>query len=336
MLHITNGDSAGHGIAQSGISGTVLPWRDVLHEGPVPAGLSLREMRETRARFLADRGWATYDRALADFARRDAALADFRDHDEVVLWFEHDLYDQLQLVRILDWFADQDLGRTALSLVAVDRFPGVVPFYGLGQLTPEQLATLFPTRRPVTRAQLDLARAAWDAFRSPNPTAIERLLEGDTTALPFLSDALTRSLEEFPAIGDGLSRTERQALEGVLAGHTTPGELFHAVLEREERAFMGDLTFWNHLQELAAGPYPLVAPTDGAAFAGPDSIADPTPFARRPIDATEHGRAVAAGRADRIALNGIDRWLGGVHLRGRSVPWRRTDAGGRVRLVRVA
>jgi Domain of unknown function (DUF1835) len=327
MLHITNGDGAGNGIAQSGISGTVLPWRDVLHEGPVPAGLSLRELRETRARFLADRGWATYDRALADFARRDAILAAFRDHDEVVLWFEHDLYDQLQLVQILDWFADQDLGRTTLSLVAVDRYPGVVPFYGLGQLTPEQLATLFPTRRPVTRAQLDLARAAWDAFRSPDPTAVERLLEGDTAALPFLSDALTRSLEEFPAVGNGLSRTERLALEGVLAGHTTPGALFRAVIAREERPYLG---------ELANGHHPLLAATGGGALAVPGSADDPIPFARRPIEVTTHGRAVAAGRADRIALNGIDRWLGGVHLRGRWVPWRRTDDGGHVRLVSVA
>jgi len=31
---------------------------------------------------------------------------------------------------------------------------------------------------------------------------------------------------------------------------------------------------------------------------------------------------VLAGKADHITLNGIDRWIGGVHLFGNQVPWR--------------
>jgi hypothetical protein len=37
-------------IAASGIEGQILPWRDVLHEGPVPASLSADELGEARAR----------------------------------------------------------------------------------------------------------------------------------------------------------------------------------------------------------------------------------------------------------------------------------------------
>src|SRR5690348_16960713 len=40
-LHVTNGDSTVHGLAPLGIA--ALPWRDVLHEGPVvPDGRALR------------------------------------------------------------------------------------------------------------------------------------------------------------------------------------------------------------------------------------------------------------------------------------------------------
>ena len=35
---------------------------------------------------------------------------------------------------------------------------------------------------------------------------------------------------------------------------------------------------------------------------------------RGTVALTEVGWAVLAGRADRVALGGIDRWLGGVHL----------------------
>jgi hypothetical protein len=57
MLHVTNGDSAAEGIRASGVAGEVLPWRDVLHEGPVPAGLALAELSRVRAGFIADKGW---------------------------------------------------------------------------------------------------------------------------------------------------------------------------------------------------------------------------------------------------------------------------------------
>ena len=39
MLHITNGGSAASGLREAGIPGAIVAWNDVLHEGPVPAGL---------------------------------------------------------------------------------------------------------------------------------------------------------------------------------------------------------------------------------------------------------------------------------------------------------
>ncbi|CAA9548064.1 MAG: hypothetical protein AVDCRST_MAG88-559, partial [uncultured Thermomicrobiales bacterium] len=233
MLHITNGDATVGKLRQAGLPGTILPWRDVLHEGPVPAGLSLDALSRVRARFIADQGWGAHDEVLAGFAERDATLARFGEHEEVVLWFEHDLYDQLQLIQILDWLAARDLGATRLSLICIDRFPGVANFKGLGQLAPADLASLYPGRRAITAAELGIGRAAWAAFRSPTPTAIESVAAGDTTPLPFLGAALRRHLEQFPAVRSGLSRTERQILEVITAGAQGPVEIFLAEGEKE-------------------------------------------------------------------------------------------------------
>jgi len=333
MLHITNGDSAAELIRAAGLSGTVVAWRDVLHEGPVPAGLSLDELRAVRARFLADRGWAPLERVTDELAERDAALARFREHAEVVLWFEHDLYDQLQLLQILDWFAGEDRSDGTVTLICLDSFPGIEPFQGLGQLSPEQMGSLFSSRRAVTQAQLELARAAWSAFRSSDPTAIERLLAGDTSDLPFLRGAITRHLEEFPAVQNGLSRTERRVLEAMAVGVETPGALFRAVVAREERPFMGDITFWDRLAALSAGSSPLLRTVDGGDLRVPGAGEDPISFASLSLRLTESGRAVLAGRADWVALNGVDRWLGGVHLHGPEAAWRWDDPWGEGRLV---
>jgi hypothetical protein len=44
------------------------------------------------------------------------------------------------------------------------------------------------------------------------------------------------------------------------------------------------------------------------------------------VHLTSAGARVLAGQADQLALNGIDRWIGGVHLQGHHVPWRWNDA----------
>lgn len=314
MLHLTNGDHAASCITGAGIVGTVVPWRDVLHEGPVPAGLSVHEMRLTRARFLADQGWGAYLDVLAELVGRDAALASFPRHEEVVLWFEHDLYDQLQLIQILAWFAERDPGATRLSMVVTDDY--------LGQRPVEAMQQLFETRRAVTTADLAAGQAAWRAFTSPDPRAIEGFLGGDVT-LPFLGAALHRHLEEFPATGNGLSRSERQALEAVAAGASSLGEAYVAAHhQREDAVFLGDIVFASYIERLGRGPEPLLIGQDGAPITAPRDPEDAAPFWTRRARITASGRAVLDGWRDWIALARPTRWLGGVELRGLETPWR--------------
>jgi hypothetical protein len=339
MLHITNGDSAGQTIGASALGGAWLAWKDVLQEGPVLAGLALADLSVERARFIASQGWGDAAAVAADFAARDATLASSLAQDEVVLWFEHDLYDQLQLIQLLDWFAGHDLGQPGaarLSLICVDSYPGKARFLGLGELTAAELVSLFPARHAVTPAELALGRAAWAAFRAPDPMALETLLGGDTSALPYLPylrAALLRHLEEYPAVGDGLARAERELLQVIAAGEETPRAIFAAQQALEQAPYMGDLPLWSRLRDLGAGPRPLIALADGRRFLAPHEAPDPDQFAAQRVTLTDDGRAVLARQADYLALNGIERWLGGVHLRAGAPLWR-WDAAAQ-RLVRV-
>ena len=74
MLHITNGDSVGGTLRQTGLPGDILTWKDILHEGPTPSGLSLEQMSQIRAQFLA--GWAlgSYEEMLTGFLHRKKTL----------------------------------------------------------------------------------------------------------------------------------------------------------------------------------------------------------------------------------------------------------------------
>jgi len=316
-FHLTNGDSTAQTLRRTQLRGPVLAWRDVLHEGPVPAGDDAA-VREARAGFLVEAGWGERPEDVVDqLERRDRlfleALAEGR---EVVLWFEHDLYDQLQLVQALALAARAGVPTDAARLICIDRFPGKPSFAGLGELDEAELASLWGARVPVDGAMLGAAVEAWDALRASSPLSLERLAGQSDSALPFLPAAFGRLLEELPGVGDGLGRTERQLLQALRDGATTPGEAFVRSWRAEEAPFLGDTWAWSRLQELATGPRPLVTrlPT-------PPPRGDPGAFRSALVALTETGRLVLAGDSDRVDAVGIDRWLGGTHVHGPQ-PWR--------------
>ena len=318
LLHITNGESAGNTLRQTTLGGAVLPWQDTLHEGPVPA-LPRTELLETRARFLADCGWGRQQALLSSLERRDQQLLDaLHDDAQVVLWFEHDLYDQLQLLDVLTLAQTTE---AAPELIVIGSFPGKPSFAGLGELTARELETLWPSRRPAEPAALETAAAAWAAFQAPEPTALAEWATQETTDLPYLAPALQRLLEELPAPTSGLSRTERHALEAIDAGARTPPAAFVAAQRLEDAPFLGDTWFYRNLSALGQGTNRLLETSDGTSLPPPPPLSDNQHFAHLPLRLTANGERTLRGKADRVELLGIDRWIGGTHLT-RDNTWR--------------
>jgi DNA-binding transcriptional MerR regulator len=317
LLHVTNGESAGNTLRQTTLGGAVLPWQDVLHEGPVPA-VPRHELLRLRARFLAEAGWGSRGAILGSLERRDAKLLDaLRGGVQVVLWFEHDLYDQLQLLDVLGLAHEAGVPP---ELVVVGSFPGKPSFRGLGELTAAELETLWPDRRPAGADTLAAAAEAWAAFRASEPSALAEWARREEPGLPFLAPALRRLLEELPAPADGLSGTERRTLTAVVAGAQTPEAAFFAVQDAEPAPFLGDAWFFRTVVALGSGPSRLVETGDGEPLSPAPPLGDPHRFVGQSIRLTAAGERVLAGEADRVELLGIDRWLGGTHLTDGKVP----------------
>jgi hypothetical protein len=143
--------------------------------------------------------------------------------------------------------------------------------------------------------------------------------------LRFLGEAFDRLGREYPATRDGLSLTERRMLAAVADGAPDAGAVFARVKERETRPYLGDLTCFARMAQMALGSHPLLN-LDPA-----DRPVRHRPVRHRPVQPstgvrlTDTGVRVLAGEADQITLNGIDRWIGGVHLEGHHVPWRWDD-----------
>jgi hypothetical protein len=306
-LHVSNGDATD--LAGTGLAERILYWRDALHEGPVPA-VGDEELRRIRSAFLAPDGNGDL------FAERDHTLAANRD-GEYVLWFEADLYDQLQIIQVLARLSDLRVPPHRVTLICIGEHAGIARFGGLGELTAAQLRELPATNAcaRLTPAAFTAAAAAWDAFRSSTPHGLRAVADARSGELRFLGEAFDRLGREFPATRDGLSLTERRILAAVAGGAPDAGTAFVRAAGRETRPFLGDTWAFARIRALAHAPVPLLdtGSPDGAVDAG------------TALGLTTAGARVLAGAADHVALNGVDRWIGGVHLRGRHVPWRWDD-----------
>jgi hypothetical protein len=311
LLHVTNGESAGNTLRQTSLGGAVLSWQDVLHEGPVPAG-ARPELLRTRAAFLSGCGWGSTQAIMSALQRRDRTLLGaLRDRRHVVLWFEHDLYDQLQLV---DALALASTAGGTPELIVAGSFPGKPSFRGLGELTAAELETLWPSRVAATPGMLAAAASAWDALRQPDPSALAVLATAGAAELPFLGAALRRLLEELPAPTDGLSGTERRALQAIAAGAATPMAAFLAAQDLEAAPFLGDAWFYRALTSLGRGQERLIETLDGGQLPAAPPLGDARAFAGVSLRLTPAGERVLHHQADRVRLLGVDRWIGGSHI----------------------
>jgi len=299
ILHITNGDSAVNIMKEAAIAGDFLAWRDVLHDGPVPDDLRFEELLLLREKFIIGRGWGTADNIRGCFDETRNTLKSIDKYDKIILWFEHDLYDQLQLLQILDWFHYHPVDLSKLSIICTEQY--------LGTLSATEMLDLYQYEEPITQQHLLISEHAWAAFRSNTPERWRTLLDIDTNVLPFLNGAIVRMLEEYPSCINGLSRTANQALKVISEGEKRPGYIFGANQELEDRMYLGDSSFWFMLHELLDSDPPMLELPPGKKLTLPTSP-------DQELTITVAGKDVLAGKKNWLNIATPDRWIGGVHL----------------------
>lgn len=294
MLHVLNGDATA-AVFPDALPGERAVWRDIIMEGPADTDVA------TRAAWLAPRLGVTPDAYAQRWREGIAILARAKEHDEVVLWFERDLFCAINL-----WFVLARLDAPRVSLV----FPEVNDdVRGLGVLEPSVFPLLFEHRSGLSARDIADARALWRAYAEPDPRHLAR----HEPIFPFARAAIRLHCGRFPSITHGLDELEYETL-AALDDTIAFGALFRRVTagSRLQALGIGDVQFAAVLRDLAAGTAPLIAIDDRHQ-----------PFGHWRLSRKAAGADVLAGRVDRLALSPLDRWLGGVHLRTGAPLWRR-------------
>lgn len=258
-LHITSGDIAGKSLAKSGVPGEVFVWHDILYDGPRNPGWPDGEALSSRAHFLEEStgGGLRKKYILETLKTQYSKLENAESYNTLVLWFDACLFDQSMLCHIL--MCMRFLGQENVELLCIDVFPEIVPFHGLGQLSPAQLATMYDKRQTINSDQFLFAERVDRAFALQDHVSFTELSNMTNAPLPWVPAAIARWIEEVPDRVTGLGRLEQLALEAICSGCETPADIFSLVAAKETPPqYWGDITLWEKVNALADREPPLV------------------------------------------------------------------------------
>ena len=314
-VHIRCGSDIRQPLQDAGFVGDFLEFSDPQWMGPLSDG---PDFVEQRARVIGEAAGMPPASVAAKLRREYDGLATVADrYGRVVIWCEHDPYDQLFLARVLAEFA----GRKRLphlELIAIDGFPAIERFHGLGQLSAAALRSLWGGRVAVTAPLLKLGAAVWSALRDPSPQALYAIAVGGTPELPMMTGALLRHLRELPNV-NGLSATQHWALWALRDAPQTVSQVFWVVnTQIDQLPFMGDLFLRAMLSDMQrVAPPPFLVDEDTAAQR----------WSRQRLSLTPSGRMLIYAALDWMSLNPPERWVGGVRIAPDGPVWRWSKAG---------
>lgn len=328
QLHIVNGDHVGDKLKEGNIPGDILVWREIYPVGPVFLEMSEHYQSPSRLEYLERSLGIPAEDYVSNYKYQEHVLHNFHKYDEVVLWFEHDLFDQLMLSFLLHWFSTQKLGHTKLSLLCIGNYPGIEIFKGLGQLSTKQLEQLSGTWQPIGQKEMETGRRIWESYTSPDITRHVDIVHEDISALPFAQAALEVHLSRLPSTRNGLGIVEQTTLELVRDGVNTPLELLMEIGDRLNVLGIGDLEYWYRLRSMLERPNALLEIEDPNSFPNYRKKGSPS-FDKCVVALTEVGREVVAGVEDWVKIKGIDEWYGGLRLYG-DLAWRWDSKGKRL------
>ncbi|HEY4211301.1 MAG TPA: DUF1835 domain-containing protein [Steroidobacteraceae bacterium] len=327
-LHLRCGSDIQEVLKQAGFGGDFLEESYPFCFGPITTGDG---RLEREAAYLVDSAGKAlgvkYEGALEWRRNVERRLEESAStYERVVLWMEHDSWDQMALTRCLAHYA-RSAQPPVLELIDIDFFPGRWPngepvrFIGLGHLPEEALRLLWDRRRLVTTTQLSLATQAWDVLVRDDPRPLAALFRSGPSALSHLGNALHRLLQELPSVTNGLALTESLILDIVAAeaataaDRTTEGVSLNRLFgiltnHRDPLPLATDLRLLEIVETMLTVPEPVLSRTH--VDAGWRDL----------VAITDVGRAVLAGERDWLAFQPPPRWVGGVPIGIGHPDWR--------------
>ena len=212
QLHITNGDSFTQKLKQLKLKGDIITWREMLCEGKTETNVGSESFWKTRFEFLHKNYKVSKSWFIEKTLKEYRSLCNHKQQDEIVLWFEYDLFCQINMLAVISWLKTHRR-HARITLACSGYQPGSDRLMGLSELSDEQLHDLYANRIELTQDDIEFADYVWQLYCSDNPIRLENLTDFDAYQFEYLGPSIQAHLKRFPTIKNGLNEIENRILK---------------------------------------------------------------------------------------------------------------------------
>jgi hypothetical protein len=251
-LHIVNGDSTAAILKQTNIIGDIVVWREMLCEGPICKLIGSDDFWKLRySYFETEIGISKleyYDKTIKEIVK----LEDISKYNEVVLWFEFDLFCQINLMGLCTYLLNSYRKDITYNLICSGNEKGDEKLRSLADFSIEGFQEFYCNKVKITRHDLLFAQQCWHVFVENNFEKLLKFNFNKSSKFKYFQLAINQHLKRLP-LKSGLNEIQHKILELIHREVLTKNELIHKLLiwQHKETVYgFSDLQYLINLKKL--------------------------------------------------------------------------------------
>jgi hypothetical protein len=251
-LHILNGNSTAQIMEKSSIEGDVIIWREMLCDGPLQKEVGSDKFWITRYSFFENELGVPkleyYDKTIKEIVK----IENIANYKEVVLWFEYDLFCQINLLGLCKYLLNFYRKDVKFSMICTGKEKGKSSLQSLSDYSPEDYQNLLNNRITLSRNNLLFAEDCWNLFVENDREKLKEYDFNKNSKFKYLQLAINQHLQRFPQ-SNGLDQIENKILKLINFEPLTKKDLIRNLLlwQKKETVYgFGDIQYIIKLDKL--------------------------------------------------------------------------------------
>lgn len=252
ILHIFNGDSTKQIFSHATLEGDIIVFREMLCEGSIHKNVGSDEFWKNRYSFFEKEiGIAKleyFDKTIKELTK----LEDLSNYNEVILWFEFDLFCQVNLIALCSYLLKNYRKDILYSLVCTGEEKGSKHLQTLSDYSPKDYELLFENRIKLSRYDLLFAEECWRKYVENNYVELQQFNFNKSAKFRYLQKAIDQHLKRFPD-KNGLNQIQNKILELIEMGYSKKTDILKGLLHWQQKETVygfGDLQYAIYLDKL--------------------------------------------------------------------------------------
>ncbi|WP_346318077.1 hypothetical protein [Chitinophaga sp. YIM B06452] len=226
IYNILNGDSLAYSFPDAKIEGDVIVVREGLIDGDL-SGDNLHDFWQSRAKFIGVTATEYQSKVVEEFEK----IRNAPDHSEFNLWFEYDLFCQVNMWFVISIIAGLPIKKKVSAVYTSYLDKTDKQFWnGFGPANSDELKICFADKIPLNEADIHLGKDLWEAYKNGNLGELTSLSKNRSLAFPYLQEVVKAHVDRFPK--DGTKGRPEKVIEDITKNISTD---FHTVFKE----------FWN-------------------------------------------------------------------------------------------